>query len=495
MKLKAIKLKDLIPLIAFFFLACNVLMYFGNAVFHIRNSVPMSGGGESLVVAFSRLVSRGEPIYSPKILTDYPFMSATYPPVYYYVNGLLFKIFGASNAAGRALSIASAVAGALFAGHLTLKRNKSTAGAVAASGLFLCMSPVFEWSVMTRSDTLGLALLMAGLWLYYRFEDAPAAYLLCAPFFILAFFTKLTMIGAGAALCLSLLPKARNRALLIGFITAAGCAGFFIAANYATRGGFYMHLVQYNLLPSNAARGFWIAKGILMKGPILLGFAFFAFLSFKGGWKDFECVYAAVALAIALCTISYAGSSINYYLELNAALALASGAFISRAGKAGGSLKAITYALLIAALSHNIFTQLHILKNEYLDGGAAKEAARQTYAAAAWIEKNIPPGAPVYYEDIQLPILMDRDIFFFSSEGFNYRLFTGLFKRDYLLDSIREKRWKAMALTGDYDRPSLKPIPYYPWLTAEQLKAIERNYRPELSFKRDQKMYSLFVLK
>jgi hypothetical protein len=303
------------------------------------------------------------------------------------------------------------------------------------------------------------------------------------------------MIGAGVAIMLSLLLKNRKRAFTIGFLTIAGAIGIFLFANYATHGGFFMHLIEYNRLPMNPWRGFLIARGFILQGPILLSFGFFAFLMLKGEWKEFECIYTSVAFAIMLCTIGYFGSSVNYFLELCAALAIVSGTLFSRIEKIGGGFKPLMYGLLIAALMHNIFIELPNLKHEYFDGGAADRNVKEIYSAATWMQNEFPPDRLILYEDIQLPLLIGRDIDFYSLNDFNIRYLAGLYKSDYLEESIRKKRWNAIVILGDYDRPTLKPISYYPWLSAQQLKAMEEEYRPVRSFKSNQKLFSLFVPK
>ncbi|MFA6049568.1 MAG: hypothetical protein WC792_06515 [Candidatus Micrarchaeia archaeon] len=206
---------------------------------------------------------------------------------------------------------------------------------------------------------------------------------------------------------------------------------------------------------------------------------------------DFEAIFAAAALFLALLTLGYWGSSTNYFLPLCAALALSFGACHAKMRERQRA-RPVFLCLLLVALAQN-FT--HYPRNAYFFRERERESKRAAEAAARGIERRLAPDAPVLYEDIQIPLLLNRRIDFYSTQDFNTRFKQGLYGRDYLLESIQGKRWKAVVLTGDYDDPTKKPMPAIPWLTMNQLKAVKQNYRPVPSFKEKQKLFTLFIRK
>jgi len=124
-----------------------------------------------------------------------PYIVNPYGPVFYYADASLVRWFGRSFTAPRLLVLASAFAVALFV-ILLLKRWTGSWTVALGFGLsFLAVRLVRDWSHVVRVDIFGLALAMAGLYVFARGRSLLWPALL----FLLALNTKITLLAAPVA--------------------------------------------------------------------------------------------------------------------------------------------------------------------------------------------------------------------------------------------------------------------------------------------------------
>lgn len=457
----------------------------------IRNNVPIFNGGESIVLAYSRLAAQGKSVYRPEYLNDFPFAYPIYPPVYYYVCGWLFKIFGVSNGVGRCVAFLSTITSGVFIGLIVKQRTDSGASGRLAALIYFSMTPVLFWAAQNRVDQLCLALSLSGLWVYFRFERQGVAWLLCVPFFVLSLFTKQNNIVPAAALFILLFFQNRKRAFTLFAACAAACGGVFLLVNLITHGGFFLHIVRFNSIALDPGRIVLLGGVFIADFLLILPFGFLLYRAIAEREFEFESGFVSAALFVALMTLGYWGSSTNYFLPLCAALALFYGAFHAKM-RERPKAQPIVLCLLFAALAQNLTHSLPYAYS-YLKQGDGQR--NEIQIAVREMQQRAAPDAPVLYEDIQIPLLLNRRIDFYSTQDFNTRFKQGLYDRDYLLESIQNKRWEAIVLTGNYEDPARKPMPAIPWLTMKQLRAVKQNYRPVPAFNKKQQLFALYIRK
>ena len=210
--------------------------------------------GEGVVWQQAKLIP------SPRMYGDlqtYPFLVFHYPPVYHLiVHG--FALLGVPwLMAGRLVSIASTVALAMIAAVIVYEacsENKISekgrrASALIAGLLLITLWPIQEWSDVMRVDLLAVALEFLGMYLGLCSLRRPRLIYVAALVFVLAAYTKQTMLAGALATAMVLLmrnPAHTLRALI--FAVVLGGAVFLLLTVF-THGGFIQHVVTYNLNP------------------------------------------------------------------------------------------------------------------------------------------------------------------------------------------------------------------------------------------------------
>ncbi|MEW5721297.1 MAG: glycosyltransferase family 39 protein, partial [Chloroflexota bacterium] len=221
--------------------------------------------GEGIVLWFAQQLAHAQPIY--KGMTDLPYASSNYPPVALWLAAALMPVLGDGYLGGRLLNFASAlIVAALIFRIVRVETRERRAGALAA--LFFLGSPyIFHWIPLFRVDLIGLAFAFVGVYIVWNFEriESPVALspvdgLLATGFFLLALYTKHSLVAAPLAAFLALWQRDRRRALV--FAGALGSVGgaLYLALDYATRGGFTFGMIDSNattFLPEQLAALVW----------------------------------------------------------------------------------------------------------------------------------------------------------------------------------------------------------------------------------------------
>jgi hypothetical protein len=246
-------------------------------------------------------------------LADYPYTVGNYPPVFQLMCVPFNWVFGDTHFFGRFISILSTLllGGLIF---LIVKRFSEDWFAGAVAGLFpFAVHYVYLWAPYDRVDMLALFFTVLGLYLLLR---NPQRITYPIVFFLLALFTKQTMIAAPAAALIYLWGKDKKDAGLFLVITAIAFFAIFFALNFLTHGQFYKHLVVYNVNPFhwsdvrnfffNLFRFYWI----------FLGFIFVSlFITVTDSEKRLFLFYFLFAVLVSL-SCGKEGSAVNYLIEL-----------------------------------------------------------------------------------------------------------------------------------------------------------------------------------
>jgi len=236
--------------------------------------------GEGIIWQQADLILSGK---GYKNIASLPHIVFHYPPVFHLTSGLLAAALGIDQlASGRLISTLSTLGILTLIGllvHRAVPNTQSTLvrGACASiAGLIaLNFRPLAVWSQIDRVDMLAIGLSLLGalfaLWAVGRQRNAVVA----ALFFVLAIFTKQTMIAAPVAAFVALL-LVRPRAAWLGFVAAAvfGLAAL-VPLQIMTGGGFLRHIVGYNINRIDLSIIDLIAPQIV-RHPIFIALAFFS---------------------------------------------------------------------------------------------------------------------------------------------------------------------------------------------------------------------------
>jgi hypothetical protein len=251
-----------------------------------------------------------------------PYIVNPYGPVFYYAVAPLVKWFGLSFVAPRLLVLASGLAVALFLVLLLRLWTKSWVISLGFGLAFLAVSLVRTWIYVLRVDLFGLALAMAGLYVFTSSRKLIWPALL----FLAAIYTKMTLISAPIACFLYMMSKGERRRAwrFTGWMLLFGLGGL-AALDIGTHGWgiFHMFLTHADVYRVrwylSRLRPFAFLNVALVAGAIALGVH-----DYRRRVLSLPLVYVVLATAMTF-TIGQWANDGNHLLEWQAALSLAAG--------------------------------------------------------------------------------------------------------------------------------------------------------------------------
>ena len=202
----------------------------------------------------------GPSMYGP--IDHAPFIVFHYPPVYHLVVHAL-AWFGADPlAAGRGVSVVATWVLAASLGWIAGQAAPSSRGSAAFGGVIAALSvftfqPVLAFAALMRVDLLGMALSVLGLTLGVLSLRRPRLLYAAVLLFVVALFTKQTLVAAPVAvLCVWLMrdPGLALRALGLGVLLGLAA---LLALEWVTDGGFLRHIILYNINRFEWRRAYW----------------------------------------------------------------------------------------------------------------------------------------------------------------------------------------------------------------------------------------------
>jgi hypothetical protein len=314
--------------------------------------------GEGGILQIALRFARGEPIYPP-LSQGYPYVIASYVPVYYVVCGLLAKITGPSFLGGRLVSFLATLAiGAVCAREVWV-RTRHRFAAFAAAATAVTMPIIMIWGTLMRTDVLGLALALAGFHLFGRKRRVVAVIL-----FGLGVLTRWTNIaGIAAAVSGLVLARKWKQAAFWSAVQTALLLALVFGSNWITRGGMF-HQLALHTSSSLGKSWTWGQVWLLISQAGAVWPAYFV-LGLVGAlwctWRPAHrtlAIYFLGAWAI-FFTSGRIGSTFNYLMEPVIVGAVAVGVMwgeLARAEEAGLSARVrkvapLGVALLAAALA------------------------------------------------------------------------------------------------------------------------------------------------
>ncbi|MCX7918235.1 MAG: glycosyltransferase family 39 protein [bacterium] len=289
---------------------------------------------EGFILNQTKLLAQGKTIYPT--LNDYPYTVGNYPPVFQLVCVPLTWIFGNSHAIGRTLSVLSTLLIGLIV-FLIVKRITNTNTPAFIAALFPFATHYFyRWAAYNRVDMLALFFSLLGIYLIWRIfeihnsKSKISGVLIPCILFILAFYTKQSMVAAPVAAAIYLFMKDKKQARMLVFVYLVGIIIVFLVGNTITSGEFYQHLVVYNMNPFSWFTVWLYAKNLIYFYPIFLMLVLFALFALgREKINILFSLYFSFSVIVAL-SCGKVGSAVNYLLELIAASSILFGISINK---------------------------------------------------------------------------------------------------------------------------------------------------------------------
>ncbi len=474
------------------------------------------GSSEGLILSEVAIIRQSSSIYTP--FRGDLFISAPYPPLYYYLTAWFSGLFSApetSFTVGRVVSLISAgVSGLLLAWQVFFFRPPGQTAAQTRSRLilqgfiaglagltFVTLPAVMVWSARVRADMLMTALQLAGLALVSEGTRRQSHGLILAAVlpFSLALYTKQTALAGPAAVCIFLaFYYGREWRKTLSWLALQGLAvGLpFGLLNFTTGGELFRRLFKYHSLPWLSANFEIYAQlffqenlGLLILGACLLVLVLVSIITRLkaanfvlktdrlkillavgrqiplAGW------YLAASLAL-LWGLGVSGADHNHFLPAEAATCLAGGVCLAWLLYAGRWRWALLEGLAVMWLQLAFFSvpasryeiELRPRDADYQRqlGRIVSYAASQpgpilTSEAGFFVLAGKTPQDGPYYNDLFTLAALDKQ---------------GLYSEAGLLDSIRRKQFSLILAEGDLFNGQARPDVWTPAL----VEALKANY-------------------
>jgi hypothetical protein len=444
-KLRAPTWQDFLLLIALLFLAfelvAGVVQYASVAGAAIRFPYPLDYGEGAVLDQTVKLAQGINPYHTD--LNAPPYNVTNYPPLFQALQVPFALAGGPAFWYGRALSILSALAAAIFIALIVHQLTGDLLASAIAALLFFVFPHVALWSMFNRVDTLALALSLAALYAVVRWPEKRAGIIAAAVLFTASIFTKQSYLLAGplaALVYLWQMKLLRQGGLLIGIIASASLviAGLLTVL---TQGGFILHTVTANANPWISYLAIDYFVNFTVNTPLLLvGVAMFILLERTGertrAWP-FVIAYL-IAGALAGLAAGKVGSSVNYLYELVAAMCIAAGALVAWLA----SLP-ILRVIAVVALAAQVSGLREWTQEQYMGQVSAKLATEREIA-----QLNALAAQPE-------PMLADEFMGLLPINGkpiqiqpfeFNMLNIAGLWDENALIGRIERHEFKTIAL-------------------------------------------------
>lgn len=405
-------------------------------------------------VAHAAILARTRVEYSipPFSLDTGPiFTAANYPPLYFHLAAIGDDPF----VTGRALSVVATVLVAAAIAWRARPGGVLVAGTIALA--WIASVPVMQWGAAVKPDPVALAFTVGAVIALAR--ERPI-HLLAGALMGAAVLAKPTALIAGLALFVYVArrdPLAALRALGAGAVTAA----VVFLLTYPPDEAMRLHVIDWNALPWRPE----LLMGLLIVALLVLAVPIGTAVSSRayGGVVGAYLVGAVGMLLLG----GREGATINYFLDLSAALALIAAGLAPRLAMTGVYPVASLAQLVVAAALLNPFIGFPSLLQPTGKWGSPERIA--------FVRDNVPGRAVV--EDSGLVVASGRepivdDLFLWS------RLYgTGRIDGAALLDAVRAGHVDAVVAEVDLERidsgPGYERQRWHPDLVAAVLERYQ----------------------
>jgi 4-amino-4-deoxy-L-arabinose transferase-like glycosyltransferase len=284
--------------------------------------------GEAATVDMSMRMLRGMTIYPPD-LSKPDYIIANYPPLFMLAQAPLIGLFSPGFWQGRLISILCTWTAAYYLARIIHHHFKDLFAAVMTGMIFMAWPFVLMWSALARIDCLALALGLAALFYLSRRDLGWKHFWAGAALLFGAIYTRQSYLLAipAAAFCWLLFQDWRRAFLLAGAVGSTTLA-IFLLLNFVTQGGFLLHVITVNLNAFSVDQVKYHLRNDMISLAWILGLMSLSAIVVTRNIKILIAGFL-IGAGLSALTIGKAGSNFNYFLELCAALSLASGALVA----------------------------------------------------------------------------------------------------------------------------------------------------------------------
>ena len=167
---------------------------------------------------------------------SWPVILNPYGPVPYYAIAVPVRIWGPAFAPARMVMVIATVIGAVFIAVILWYLTRSPLVAATFGTMYVSFLLIQHWMPVLRVDLLGITIVLAGL---YVFIAKPEWWWLAAALFVIALFTKYSLLAAPAACFVYLLAQREwKRAAQFGGLGLLLSLLWFAGMEWSTHGAF-----------------------------------------------------------------------------------------------------------------------------------------------------------------------------------------------------------------------------------------------------------------
>ncbi len=431
--------------------------------------------GEGIVLWFARQLAHGQPIYLKP--DDVPYASSNYPPAALVLSAALMPIFGEGYVGGRLLNFASALLVAALIYRIVHSETRDRRASALAALFFLGSPYIYHWIPLFRVDLVGLAFAFGGVYALWEFNRRPltadrrvsAFYFCLFTFtFLLALYTKHSLIAAPLAAFLTLWQRGRRIALAFAFVLGALGGALYLALDVVTRGGFTFGIIESNatvFLPEQLAA---LLRNFVGTFPILLLVALWGWFARVRAKRIGVLEWYAVTAFATLALAGRVGAWENYFFEALAIVCVFLGFQIANrrapiadthhASRITQSAIPLLLLLQLALMWHDPRIATDLIAR---DAPANQELARVLARTSGIIISEdmgalVTSGKPVVYYTFQYSSLAR----------------SGKWNQQWELNGLREGAFPLVIL----ERGTREDVDHYRRFTREFVSALDRYY-------------------
>jgi len=406
--------------------------YVYRAICAIRYPQPLDYG-EGPILNQVRYILQGRNFY--KDINSPPYIVGNYPPVFHLFSILLVPIFGISFATGRTIAFLAVIVTACIIYKIVLYFTGNKLVSFLSALFYLAIDYIYVWGIYMRIDTLSILFNILGVYWVIRYEDDYRRLRWCILFFLLALYTRQSMIAGTAGAYLYLLTKDRKTAgKLIGYTALYG-ALVFIFFTLITKGQFYLHIVKYNNnIFTLRQLWFFMSKELFTYTVFTIASLVTSIIWLWDKKKRIISLYFISAFLVQL-TVGKVGSMLNYLIEPVCIMGIIAGILVGEALKKRNQIALVGVSLLILLQLANYYYGPNTL---------------------SWGWKPSPPPIALdnYVEETDGLILAEnlgilpahnRDIYF-DPFIFTQLYYQGMWDQSKIVEEIREKKFDLIML-------------------------------------------------
>lgn len=439
--------------------------------------------GEGIVLWFSREIAQGHAIY--KGVAGFPYASSNYPPITFLLTAALLPIFGDGYVAGRLLNLTAAIIVAALI-HRIVSAEAHNSQAAALASLFFIGSPyVYHWAPLFRADLIGLAFAFAGLYCAWRNGNQSTAnsrqssvissqkrfQLFAIGFFLLALYTKQTLLAAPAAAFLAMLVRDRRAAILFALALGAIGGAIYLAIDLATHGGFTFGLIDSNATVFLPAQLFDLMKNFVFTFAVLIALAVWEWVRrVRAGQFGVLEAYAVTTL-VTLVFAGRVGAWENYFFEAIAILCVLAACRMKSLITMDAPLT--TFSVLRAPLLIPILLGIQlVLFAPSHDPRIAADLLAQTYPANQQLASLVTrTNGTIISEDMGALVTSGKQVAFYTFQ-YSSLARSGKWDQSWELNGLQDGIFPLVIL----ERGTREDVDHYRRFTRDFVSALDRYY-------------------